>query len=359
MPQTAKAMLLTEFNQPLEPRDLPVPRPEPGGLLVRIAAAGICGSDLDIIERRDPRTHADLLPMIPGHEGVGWVEEIAGERKDLLGKPVAPGDLIAWNRGITCGRCYQCAVKRRRSLCRDREVYGISLPAREPFWLNGCYAEMIYVRPGSEFIVLPEDADPATLVPATCSGATAAHAVELAAVALGDRVLVIGPGPLGLYAAAFALARGAGEVLVAGTQRSHNRLALARAMGCNTLLSSELDEPPSHGFDVVIDAAGTAHSVVQATCAADFGATVVLPGVASPIGDVAIDIYEHIARKNVRLQGVWVSDARHLHEAVALALSGRYQLQGLVTHRFPLSEANEALAAMKSREAIKAVLTPQ
>jgi len=358
MRHRARAMLLEEFGTPLRGMDLPVPSPEAGGALVRLAAAGVCGSDLEITEHRDPRVRSDLLPLIPGHEGVGWVERTGGDLVDLLGAHVRPGDLVVWNRGISCGKCYQCAVKRRRALCPHREVYGISLPAREPYWLNGCYAEMIYVRPGSELLVLPQDTDPATIVPATCSGATAAHAIELCGISLGDQVAVIGPGPLGLFCAAFALARGARRVLVLGTARSAQRLALADEMGCETLLGPEVGDWDEPGFDVVIDAAGSDVSVRQALAAVGSGGTVAIPGVASPIGKVSVDIYEKVARKNVRLQGVWVSDARHLYEAVELIRSRRYGLERLVTHRFGLSQANEALAAVKCREATKAVLLP-
>jgi 2-desacetyl-2-hydroxyethyl bacteriochlorophyllide A dehydrogenase len=358
MPDTARAMLLTAFNQPLVPRDLPVPDLEPGAILVRIAAAGICGSDLEITGHHDPRVGEDLLPLIPGHEGVGWVEKMAGERRDLLGKPVQPGDLIVWNRGVSCGHCYQCAARKRPALCAYREVYGINIPSRAPYWLNGCYADHIYVRPGSEVIILPPDTDPAPVAAASCSGATAAHALELSGVAPGDRVLVIGPGPLGLFCAVLALARGAAQVTVAGTARSRARLDIAAGMGCETLLS---DDVPALGptCDVVLDAAGNAHSVRQALGAVIPGGTVALPGVASPIGPVPVDIYEDLARKNVRLQGVWVSDASHLYQAISLVLAGRYNLDRLVTHRFPLSQANEALGVVQSREALKAVLIPE
>ncbi len=351
-------MALTEFGRPVVPVELPVPAVEGGGLLVRVAAAGICGSDLEIARGRDPRVSPELLPMVLGHEGCGWVEEMGGERTDLQGRPVAPGDLVVWNRGATCGRCYQCAVKHRPALCEAREVYGISLGARAPFWLNGCWAEQVYVRPACEVIVLPATVDPTAVVAVTCSGATAAHAAELSGQAVGDRVLVLGPGPLGLYAAAFAFARGAAEVVMAGTERSRSRLALAAAMGCTSVMSAAQPQWLGAGFDVVVDAAGTGASVTQALAAVRAGGTVVLPGVASPIGTTAVDVYEQVARKQVRMQGVWVSDAGHLHQAVALLLSGRYGLDRLTTHRFSLGEANAALAAVESREAVKAVLVP-
>lgn len=358
MQKTAEVMLLRKFNQALEPAQLPVPEPEHGALLVRLAAAGICGSDLEIIEHRDPRLSENLLPLIPGHEGVGWVEAVGGERRDVNDREVRPGDLIVWNRGLSCGRCYYCVVKRRRALCPYREVYGISLPARAPCWLNGCYAEMLYVRPASEVIVLPPGTDPAAIVAATCSGATAAHAAELCGVQTGTNVLVIGPGPLGIFSAAFALAAGAREVFVAGTERSRGRLEIAADMGCHTLLTSELENWGGPRIETVIDAAGTAQSIRAALEAVDLGGVVAIPGVASPVEPFDIDVYTQLARKGARLQGVWVSDATHLHQAVSLVLSGRYNLERLVTHRFPLSRANEALDSVRSREAMKAILLP-
>jgi len=359
MTRTARAMVLERFNESLVPTDLPIPELEEGALLVRIAAAGICGSDLEIIQQRDPRLSEDLLPLIPGHEGVGWVAKVGEECRDLSDRRVEPGDLVVWNRGISCGRCYYCAVRRQRALCPHREVYGISLSARAPRWLNGCYAEILYVRPGSEVIVLPSDCDPASIVAATCSGATAAHAAELAGIEPGSNVLVIGPGPLGLFCAAFALAQGAGHVFVAATPRSQGRLAIAEAMGCRGVDAEELQDWQGPRISTVLDAAGTGDSVRAALRVVDRGGTVALPGVASPIGEVGIDVYTELARKNVRLQGVWVSDAAHLHRAVGLVLSKRYNLEMLVTHRFPLSQANEALQSVASREAVKAVLVPE
>jgi threonine dehydrogenase-like Zn-dependent dehydrogenase len=76
------------------------------------------------------------------------------------------------------------------------------------------------------------------------------------------------------------------------------------------------------------------------------------------MGDIGLDIYADVVRKNVRIQGVWVSDSRHLDQAVRLVLSGRYPFDRMVTHRFPLHQANEALAAQQAREGIKIVLEP-
>ena len=362
---TAMAMVLESFGEPLVPKEYPVPDVEPGALLAQVTAAGICGSDLDISGGDDPRIK---LPLILGHEGVGKVIKTGGEKRDMFGALLQPGDKIVWHRGVTCGRCYYCAVKRTASLCMYRKVYGITLPCDEPPHFNGCYAQVLYVRPESEIIKLPDDVDEAILVSATCSGATAAHAMELADVQIGDTVLVIGPGPLGTYSAAFAMERGARQVIMFGTKRGVERMKLAEQFGCKTVNIHEVEQQERKemllemtdgiGPDVVIDAAGTPRSVPEAIEMAARGATVSIAGVAVPQGETPVAMYESIALKNLRLQGVWVSDARHMYEAVQLALSGKYPFDQLVTHRFPLEQANEALATLERREGMKAVLEP-
>ncbi|MBC7287924.1 MAG: alcohol dehydrogenase catalytic domain-containing protein [Armatimonadetes bacterium] len=358
----ATVMVAQSFGAPLVPQRVPLPAPERGAALVRIAAAGVCGSDLDILDGRDPRIS---LPLVPGHEGVGWIVETGGPCRDIFGESLTPGDLIVWNRGISCGRCYECAVMRQPALCPNRRVYGINIPASEPPGLNGCYGSHIYLRPGTHLIKLPGDADAASVAPATCSGATAAHAVEQAEMSAGDVVVVIGPGPLGLFAAALAWEHGAGQVIVEGTRRSAARLALAEAFGCTTINVNEtapeqrveLVRELSHGrgANVVIDAAGTPDSIREAMMLVARGGTIVLPGVATPIGEVGIRFYEDVAAKNVTLRGTWVSDTGHLWKAVQVALSRRYGLERMVT-RFPLAEANAALEALRRREVVKAVL---
>ncbi len=362
---TAIAMVLENFGEPLVRKEYPIPELEAGALLAQVTAAGICGSDLDISAGDDPRIK---LPLILGHEGVGKVIKTGGEKRDMFGSPLQPGDKIVWHRGITCGRCYYCAVKRNPSLCMYRKVYGITLPCDQPPHLNGCYAQMLYVRPQSEILKLPDDVDEAILVSATCSGATAAHAMELADVQTGDSVLVIGPGPLGIYSAAFAMERGAKQIIMFGTRRGVERMKLAENFGCKTVNIHEVNQRDRHemllemtdgiGPDVVIDAAGTTETVSEAIEMAARGATVSIVGVAVPQGETPVAMYESIALKNLRLQGVWVSDARHMYQAIQLALSGKYPFDQLVTHRFPLEQANQALATLERREGIKVVLEP-
>lgn len=334
-------------------------------VLVKILAAGVCGSDVHMWRGKDPRTP---LPLILGHEGIGEVAEIGGAKEDVLGRRLKAGDVVMWERGIMCGRCYYCVIKKQPALCPQRKTYGISVSCKEPPHLRGCYAEYIHLLPGAHIIRLEGDLDPATLVAASCSGATAAHTVELCDVKQGDTVLVQGPGPLGLFAVALAIDRGA-EVHVIGVAADRGRLELCREFGAAGALIVEettaeerweyvLEVTEGRGADVVIDCTGipaAGREGIKLT--APYG-VYALPGIATPVGEVPFSLYEDVARKNVRIQGVWVSDTSHLYQSIRLVRSGRFPFEKLVTHRFSLEEATAALETMESREAIKAVLIP-
>jgi len=191
-----KAAVLEEFNQPLVVEERELAPLKDSEVLVKIKVSGVCGSDVHMWRGRDPRIS---LPLILGHEGVGIVEDIKGEKEDIFGDKIRPGDLIIWDRGVTCGNCYFCVVKKEPSLCPNRQVYGITR--------DGCYATHLTLLKGTKVIKIKEKIDPAILVPVSCSGATAAHTVELCNVSEGDTVVIQGPGPMGIFVLAFVRGR--------------------------------------------------------------------------------------------------------------------------------------------------------
>ncbi len=361
---------MTKFGSPLEIREQEIKPLREGEVLVEVLASGVCGSDVHMWKGKDPRTP---LPLVLGHEGVGTVADVCGEKKDIFGSKISVGNLTIWDRGVTCNRCYFCAVQKEPSLCPNRQVYGIVR--------DGCYATHITLLPGTKLTKLDEGMargkggegihrmDAAALAPAACSGATAAHTVELAPIAVGDVVVIIGPGPLGLFCLAFAFAKGAGQAVVIGTRADRARIELAKEFGSvrtYVVEESSVEERGKEvgemtkgiGANVVIDCTGTASSFNQGLRLTAPGGTFSIPGIATPVGEIPLRLYEDVARKNVRIQGVWVSDTSHLYQAIQLVLSGRFPLHKIVTHRFPLERVMDALRAVESKEAIKAVLLP-
>lgn len=361
----AKAMVLEKFDEPLVMRVFPVPRPKKGETLVRILAAGVCGSDVYMHEGLDQRLR---LPMILGHEGVGEVVEIKGEKTYVDdGIPVKEGDKVLWSRGVTCGHCYFCKIKMEPSLCLNRWVYGIHLSCADPPHLTGNYAQYLLLHPSTDLFRLDPEGNLEALVMASCSGATAAHAADLAGVQPGDSVLVQGPGPLGIYAVAFAKASGASQIIVIGGTQA--RLEICKAFGATTILNRHelsveerkeavLGITHGLGVDVAFEMVGAPEALLECISLTRIGGACVSAGFGEPHGKIEVDCFHDIDRKNLRLQGVWVSDVRHTHMSLKLTLSRIDDFQKLITHRFGLAEANEALWAMKTKEAVKAVILP-
>jgi threonine dehydrogenase-like Zn-dependent dehydrogenase len=360
----AIASVLTRFNAPLELIEFTVPPLAPGQVLVEIEAAGVCGSDVHMWHGQDPRTP---LPIILGHEGVGRIVDTGGSRVDIYSQTARAGDRVSWERGVTCGRCYFCAVLHEPYLCTERWAYGIHRSSTVPPYLNGCYASHIILDGATPLIPLDASDDAALIVAASCSGATAAHTFDYVQVHPGDTVVVLGPGPLGVFSIALARAAGAEHIVVIGG--ATNRLALCKAAGATSVLDRHAtsqaerqqairDLTQGRGADLVIEAAGTVAAAQEGMDLARRGGTVAIVGIATPVGEMTLAPFEQVVRKGVRVQGVWVSDLRHTLRAISIVRRDPAALAGLVTHRFSLDHATQALEAVESRDALKVVLMP-
>jgi threonine dehydrogenase-like Zn-dependent dehydrogenase len=360
----AQAMVLEKFNQPLSPKSFPLPKLREGDILVKIEVAGVCGSDVHMWEGRDPRTR---LPVILGHEGAGEIVEMKGEKRDVYGVLLKRRDKVLWSRGVTCGHCYFCKVKLEPSLCPHRFVHGIHTSCAESPYLTGNYAQYLLLDGRSDFFRVEKNTDLATLVPASCSGATTAHAFDLSGMESGDSVLVQGVGPLGIFAVAFAHSFGASQIIVIGG--TEGRLKMCQSFGASLLLSRHrlsaeerrkiiLDATGGRGVDIAFEMAGEPEALKECIHAVRNGGACITAGFGEPHGKMELDCFQDIGRKNLRLQGIWVSETRHTHMALQLVFSRFQDFGRLITHRFPLNQADEALRVMRSREAVKAVLFP-
>ncbi len=361
----AKAAVLKAFNQPLVIEEFEIQPLKPGEVLVKIAAAGVCGSDVHMWRGHDPRTP---LPIILCHEGVGVVADVGGVKEDIRGKRLKKGNLIVWDRGIVCNRCYFCRHD-QKYLCPHRRIYGINQSCQNPPYLLGGYAEYQHLYADTSVIKIETKVDPAVLAPACCSGATSAHTAEESGVREGDTVVVFGPGPLGIFTIAFCREMGAENVVVMGTTADAERLKLSKEFGATATfdvqestaaerMESVRKLTEGRGADVVIDCTGSARPFREEIELIRRGGSCLVPGIATPVGEVPLKLYEDLAVKNVRLQGIWVSDTSHLEKTVDLVLSGKYPFEKLITHHFPLEKINQALEAMEKKEALKAVVTP-
>src|SRR5690606_16003154 len=118
-----------------------------------------------------------------------------GVTTDAFGRPLRPGDRVAWASSIACGSCYYCAAEKELTLCENRTVYGINQPADRWPHLSGGWAEQIYLRPGSAIFRLPDDTSAEEAIALGCAGPTVVHGVlELVRPRVGETVVVQGGG---------------------------------------------------------------------------------------------------------------------------------------------------------------------
>src|SRR3954449_12962028 len=208
-----KAAVVRSFDHPLEIEDLPVPVPSTGQVLVRIEASGLCHTDIHAARGEWPVKPS--LPFIPGHEGVGIIEQVGpGNGHGLeVGMRVA----LPW-LGYACGDCEYCNTG-WETLCESQLNTGYSI--------NGGFAEYA-VGFGRHVVRVPDGIDPADAAPLTCAGVTTYKAVKVSGATSADLVAVFGAGGLGHLAIQYARITGAAVVAV---DTNEARLESARALG--------------------------------------------------------------------------------------------------------------------------------
>lgn len=357
------AQVLTAFKAPLESREFDLLPLANGEVLVKVLAAGVCGSDLHMASGDDPRTP---LPIILGHEGVGEVVEVRGAKADVDGRPVRVGQKVLWNRSVVCGQCYYC-TRGEHHLCPKRFVYGIHRSTAVPPHVNGCYTEYLPLAAGTDLVAV-DDVPPehlATLVSASCSGSTAAHAFDSFEPRADETVVVQGAGPLACFLMAFARDYGVGRIIA--VSRSLARLDMARRFGAtdtvsitNTTARERRDFvrglTDGRGADAVYEAVGTAEAVREGLGLVRPGGRYVATGFGQPGGKMEWDPFADFVRPDLKYVGVWVSHTRHTVRALALVKKHLDAFATMITHRLPLAEATRAHDLMRRGEAMKAVL---
>lgn len=344
-----------------EVRCFPYPDVEPGAVVLRTLASEVCGTDVHLYHGR---LAGVPYPIIPGHISAGEVVETGGAVRDVDGKPVKPGDVVTFlDVHETCHACWFCLVAKATTRCPSRRVYGITYSASEG--LLGGWSELIYLKPGVHIVRLPEAVPPELWIAAGCGMPTALHAVDLAAIRLGESVLVQGAGPVGLNACALARLSGAGWVGV--VEPSTLRRVAATSMGADETyapgpeLAQQVREATSgRGPDVIIEASGNPEAVREACELVRDGGRCIVVGQYTDNGEVSLNPHLHLNRKHITLQGCWGSDLSHIYRGVGLlARFGRqYPWLSLVTRRYALDEVREALADVEARRVVKAVVIP-
>ncbi|MBI5445472.1 MAG: zinc-binding dehydrogenase [Deltaproteobacteria bacterium] len=361
LPNTCKAAVLTEYGKPLEIREVSIPEVEPGGILVKVEVAGICGTDVHY--QRGELTIRPPLPTIPGHETIGRIVRLGqGRRADVAGEALSLGDRILWAH-VDCGECYGCGISRDSACCEHRTLYGYAPPEA----LRGGFAEYEYLTPQTKVVKIPAELTEEETIGVGCAFRTAVGAYErFGGIRFQETVVIQGAGPVGLYSALIAAESGAGKVIVIGAPEE--RLELARRWGASHVLDLERFRTPAErkqqvleltkgrGPEVVVECSGVPGAFNEGLDMIQKGGRYLVVGQTS--ADTVPVAPGVITGKGLTLIGGVAASVPHYYKAVRFLVErrDRYPLSDIVTHKYPLEGINEALALKASGKAIKPVI---
>lgn len=321
-----------------------VPRPEIGinDVLIRVRKTGICGTDLHI-ESWDPWAARTIKPpLVVGHEFVGHVVEIGSNVQDL-----APGDVVSGEGHVVCGRCRHCRAGRYH-LCANSIGLGVGR--------DGAFAEYVALPVTNVWHHWPRiDEDVAAIFDPF---GNAVHTALMFPV-LGEDVLVVGAGPIGLMAT--AIARHAGARYVVVSEPNAYRRELAMRMGATRVtdpraeaLQSVQDELGMvEGFDVVLEMSGNPKALRDAVANMAHGGGMAILGI--PTEDVAIDLNQ-VVFKMLTLRGIYGREMFETWYKMSVLLTSGLDISTAITHRFGFREHEAAFAAARSGDSGKVIM---
>ncbi len=337
--ETMKAVYLVEKGK-FATREVPVPRPAAHEVLVAVRSCGVCGSDIHFYQKGRIGDFVVKEPLVLGHEAAGEVVETGQEVRSLR-----LGDRVAMEPGIPCRRCDYC-LSGRYNLCRD--VVFLSAPPHDGFFQE-------YVTVPEDFAyVLPENVSMeagATVEPL----AVGLHAVALVDLRPGEKVVVLGAGPIGLLAIGAARAAGATDITAVDMMPRRlefaGRMGAARAVNADQVdVSAELRD----SADVLLDCVAVEETLHEGIDIIRPGGRVAWVGMAAETAKLP---FQQFQAKEALVTGVF-RYANRFRTAVSLLGSGAIRTEDLITDRFQFPAAAEAVifAAENRGEALKTMV---
>lgn len=339
------AVVKEKIGKGWELRKIPKPTTSDTEVLVKVKMIGICGSDLAVYDGREK----DLkLPVVPGHEFAGEIIECGAAVTCLTA-----GSRVAVNLVKNCGHCFHCR-KGETNLCMNPNLIG--------FHSNGGFAEYASV-PEKNCHLIPDGMsweEAASVDPVT----SALAALIKTGITSSDRVCIIGPGPIGLYACQISRIEGAKSILVIGTRQP--LLDKAMQLGADETFIVDRNEPftciedvlkatEGRGADIVLETSGNTRALNLAFEIASKGARVSLVSIYHESSEVMPNT---IVFKELKVSGSFDYKWIDFEYAIDLISSGRIETKPLITHKFPLKEIQEGIRLMEEKRAIKILIQP-
>lgn len=352
--ESPRRISIQEFN---------VPQIGPGDGILKVEMAGVCGSD--------PKFYHGLskinTPIILGHEILGRIEEVGEQAAQRW--QVKKGDRVIVEANIRCGDCYYCLTGNYH-LCQGGMGFGTRLSTRVPPSLWGGYSEYMYLHHQSEVHKISESV-PAEA--AVLTSAVIANGIQwvrlLAGATIGDCVVIQGAGQQGISATVAARESGAMPIIVTGLSKDKQRLALCREFGAHHTINVEKEDAVAvvaeitrgQMADIVIDVTGSPQALQKSLDLVRPKGTILAAGLTGSETQTPL-LVDKIVHKEIRFQGARSKGAVAVLSAIKLVESRKYPWERVVSHRYPLEKAEEALQAvggdLKDVYPTKAVIVP-
>jgi 2-desacetyl-2-hydroxyethyl bacteriochlorophyllide A dehydrogenase len=316
-------------------QEVPIPVVNDNEVLIKVMSSGICGTDVHIF-------HGEYLgsyPIVPGHEFSGIVEKVGKQVKRIK-----VGDRVAVEPNIACDNCDNC-LENRQNFCANWQGVGVSLP--------GGMAEYVKVPEKAVFSIgnLPFD-EGAFCEPLSC----VLHGIEQVPLKLGDRVLVLGSGPIGMLLATTAKIRGASSITQ--VDKNESRLEMAKAYAADRVCN-DLEKLKGEVFDVVIEASGSKYLLENSLHYARGGGSVLFFGV--PKNDLMINLSPfEIFSKSLKIMGTYTS-VRNSMQAIRLMESHQIDVRPLINPVLPLASFSQGVQSLIEGKpgVMKVMIKPQ
>jgi propanol-preferring alcohol dehydrogenase len=331
LPKTIKAAVVRQFGKPLQIEEMPVERPGNHQILVKVVASGVCHTDLHAAEGDWPVK--PKLPLIPGHEGIGYVAAVGPEVTN-----VKEGDIVGvpWLYSA-CGCCDYCTTG-WETLCETQQNGGYSV--------DGGYAE--YVVADARYVAhLPAGTDMIAMAPILCAGVTVYKGIKETETKAGEWIAISGVGGLGHLAIQYAKAMG---MHVAAIDIADDKLELAKSLGADLTINALEDDPGEYlkketgGMHGVLVTAVSPIAFKQGISVMRRKGTLALNGL--PPGGFDLPIFETVLNR-FTIRGSIVGTRKDMHEAIEFALDGKVKAT-VSTAR--LEDINDVFTYMKAGE---------
>jgi len=342
-----QALLLNNYME-LELTEMPAPVPAPDEVLVRVAACGICGSDVHGLDGSSGRR---IPPLVMGHEASGVVAAVGAKVRR-----VREGDRVAFDSTIWCGACHFCR-RGEMNLCDNRQVLGVSCGE---YRRHGAFAEYVVV-PERVIAPLPETLsfeEAAMIEPAS----VAVHAVNLTPVRLGDTAVVVGTGMIGLLVVQALRLAGCGRIIAVDVDAA--RLRMASEFGADVEVNAREADPAAvvaeltsgRGADIAIEAVGATEPIATAIACLRKGGALTLVGNVTPRVELAL---QAVVTRELRLVGSCASCGEY-PAVIALMARGALRVRPMISAVAPLAEAPHWFDRLYRKEPnlMKVILKP-